>query len=146
MVTKHGVPARVWTDWDRDDFIAAFDGIVDAHNTIKAAAARHDGERLGSDREHHQRGCEGADPVWLSNTARPVLNGEARRITESGAGQQWCQINNLLPSARHDTDRLAMLDQVDASASDARPGRGSRGALRVATRRSFRHKRLTNLV
>ena len=52
--------------------------------------------------------------LGLSNTARSGLTGYVAGLSRQVAGS-GVTINNLLPGF-HDTDRLAMLDQVDATA------------------------------
>ena len=111
-----GPPPGMWTDWDRDDFIAAFDAnLLTPIALIKALLPGMMARGWGRIVNITSVAVKAPIPVLgLSNTARSGLTGYvagvSRQVASSGV-----TINNLLPGL-HDTDRLAMLDQVDASA------------------------------
>ena len=111
-----GPPPGTWTDWDRDDFIAAFDAnLLTPIALIKALLPGMMARGWGRIVNITSVAVKAPIPVLgLSNTARSGLTGYvagvSRQVASSGV-----TINNLLPGL-HDTDRLAMLDQVDASA------------------------------
>ena len=111
-----GPPPGMWTDWDRDDFIAAFDAnLLTPIALIKALLPGMMARGWGRIVNITSVAVKAPIPVLgLSNTARSGLTGYvagvSRQVASSGV-----TINNLLPGV-HDTDRLAMLDQVDASA------------------------------
>ena len=106
----------MWTDWDRDDFIAAFDAnLLTPIAMIKALLPSMMARGWGRIVNITSVAVKAPIPVLgLSNTARSGLTGYVAGVARQVAGS-GVTINNLLPGL-HDTDRLAMLDQVDASA------------------------------
>ena len=111
-----GPPPGMWTDWDRDDFIAAFDAnLLTPIALIKALLPRMMERGWGRIVNITSVAVKAPIPVLgLSNTARSGLTGYVAGVSRQVAGS-GVTINNLLPGL-HDTDRLAMLDQVDAAA------------------------------
>ena len=111
-----GPPPGMWTDWDRDDFIAAFDAnLLTPIALIKALLPGMTARGWGRIVNITSVTVKAPIPVLgLSNTARSGLTGYVAGVSRQVAGS-GVTINNLLPGL-HDTDRLAMLDQVDASA------------------------------
>ena len=111
-----GPPPGMWTDWDRDDFIAAFDAnLLTPIALIKALLPGMMARGWGRIVNITSVTVKAPIPVLgLSNTARSGLTGYVAGVSRQVAGS-GVTINNLLPGL-HDTDRLAMLDQVDASA------------------------------
>ena len=112
-----GPPPGMWTDWGRDDFIAAFDAnLLTPIALIKALLPAMMDRGWG--RLVNITLVAGKAPIpvlGLSNTARSGLTGYVAGVSRQVAGS-GVTINNLLPGL-HDTDRLAMLDKVDAAAS-----------------------------
>ena len=111
-----GPPPGMWTDWDRDDFIAAFDAnLLTPIALIKVLLPGMMARGWGRIVNITSVAVKAPIPVLgLSNTARSGLTGYVAGVSRQVAGS-GVTINNLLPGL-HDTDRLAMLDQVDASA------------------------------
>ena len=111
-----GPPPGIWTDWDRDDFIAAFDAnLLTPIALIKALLPSMMERGWGRIVNITSVAVKAPIPVLgLSNTARSGLTGYVAGVSRQVAGS-GVTINNLLPGL-HDTDRLAMLDQVDAAA------------------------------
>ena len=111
-----GPPPGMWTDWDRDDFIAAFDAnLLTPIALIKALLPGMTARGWGRIVNITSVTVKAPIPVLgLSNTARSGLTGYVAGVSRQVAGS-GVTINNLLPGL-HDTDRLAMLDQVDAPA------------------------------
>ena len=111
-----GPPPGMWTDWDRDDFIAAFDAnLLTPIALIKALLPGMMARGWGRIVNITSVAVKAPIPVLgLSNTARSGLTGYVAGVSRQVAGS-GVTINNLLPGL-HDTDRLAMLDQIDASA------------------------------
>ena len=111
-----GRPPGMWTDWSRDDFIAAFDAnLLTPIALIKATLPDMMERGWGRIVNITSVAVKAPIPVLgLSNTARSGLTGYVAGVSRQVAGS-GVTINNLLPGL-HDTDRLAMLDQVDASA------------------------------
>jgi len=110
-----GPPPGLWTDWDRDDFIAAFDAnLLTPIALIKALLPGMMARGWGRIVNITSVAVKAPIPVLgLSNTARSGLTGYVAGVSRQVAGS-GVTINNLLPGL-HDTDRLAMLDQVDAA-------------------------------
>ena len=111
-----GPPPGMWTDWDRDDFIAAFDAnLLTPIALIKALLPTMMDRGWGRIVNITSVAVKAPIPVLgLSNTARSGLTGYVAGVSRQVAGS-GVTINNLLPGL-HDTDRLAMLDKVDAAA------------------------------
>lgn len=105
-----GPPPGVWTDWDRDDFIAAVDAnmltpVALMQALVPGMAARGWGRVVNIT----SSSVKSPIPVLgLSNTARTGLTGFVAGTARQMAGQ-GVVINNLLPGI-HDTDRAAALD------------------------------------
>lgn len=123
-----GPPPGLWQDWDRDDFIAAFDANMLTPIALMQAVMPGMMDR-GWGRVVNITSQSVKAPIpalGLSNTARTGLTGfvagTARQVADKGV-----IINNLLPGI-HDTDRAQSLDQgvVEAqgvSMSEARAAR-----------------------
>ena len=111
-----GPPPGMWTDWGRDDFIAAFDAnLLTPIALIKALLPTMMDRGWGRIVNITSVAVKAPIPVLgLSNTARSGLTGYVAGVSRQVAGS-GVTINNLLPGL-HDTDRLAMLDKVDAAA------------------------------
>ena len=123
-----GPPPGLWSDWGRDDFIAAFDAnLLTPIALIKAALPGMMDRGWGRIVNITSVAVKAPIPVLgLSNTARSGLTGYVAGVSRQVAGS-GVTINNLLPGL-HDTDRLVTLDKVDAGArgiseEDARQAR-----------------------
>ena len=123
-----GPPPGMWSDWGRDDFIAAFDAnLLTPIALIKASLPGMMDRGWGRIVNITSVTVKAPIPVLgLSNTARSGLTGYVAGVSRQVAGS-GVTINNLLPGL-HDTDRLVMLDKVDAGArgiseDDARQAR-----------------------
>ena len=123
-----GPPPGMWSDWGRDDFIAAFDANLLTHIAlIKASLPGMMDRGWGRIVNITSVAVKAPIPVLgLSNTARSGLTGYVAGVSRQVAGS-GVTINNLLPGL-HDTDRLITLDKVDAGArgiseDDARQAR-----------------------
>ena len=123
-----GPPPGLWSDWGRDDFIAAFDAnLLTPIALIKAALPGMMDRGWGRIVNITSVAVKAPIPVLgLSNTARSGLTGYVAGVSRQVAGS-GVTINNLLPGL-HDTDRLVTLDKVDAGArgiseDDARQAR-----------------------
>ncbi|MEL7100637.1 MAG: SDR family oxidoreductase [Pseudomonadota bacterium] len=110
-----GPPPGMWTDWDRDDFIAALDANMLTPIALMTACLPGMMDR-GWGRVVNITSQSVKAPIpqlGLSNAARTGLTGyvagTARQVAPHGV-----TINNLLPGA-HDTDRITMLDQSIAT-------------------------------
>ncbi|HBZ42497.1 MAG TPA: short-chain dehydrogenase [Maritimibacter sp.] len=105
-----GPPPGVWTDWDREDFIAALDANMLAPIALIKALVPGMMERgWGRVVNITSRAVKAPIPaLGLSNSARAGLTGyvagTSRQIARSGV-----TMNNLLPGM-HDTDRVKGLD------------------------------------
>ena len=110
-----GPPPGMWTDWDRDDFIAAFDAnLLTPIALIKALLPGMMERGWGRIVNITSVAVKAPIPVLgLSNTARSGLTGYVAGVSRQVAGS-GVTINNLLPGL-HDTDRLLTLDKVDAA-------------------------------
>jgi len=105
-----GPPPGVWSDWERDDFIAALDGnmltpVALMQATLPGMIERHWGRVVNIT----SGSVKAPIPqLGLSNAARAGLTGfvagTARQVAGSGV-----TINNLLPGI-HATDRAIQLD------------------------------------
>jgi len=118
----------LWSDWGRDDFIAAFDAnLLTPIALIKASLPGMMDRGWGRIVNITSVAVKAPIPVLgLSNTARSGLTGYVAGVSRQVAGS-GVTINNLLPGL-HDTDRLVTLDKVDAGArgisvDDARQAR-----------------------
>ncbi|MCI2398046.1 SDR family oxidoreductase [Aliiroseovarius subalbicans] len=106
-----GPPPGLWTDWERDDFIAALDAnMLTPIALIKALVPGMMERGWGRVVNITSQAVKAPIPVLgLSNAARTGLTGyvagTSRQIAASGV-----TINNLLPGL-HDTDRAASLDK-----------------------------------
>ena len=111
-----GPPPGMWSDWTREDFIAAFDAnLLTPIAFIKALLPGMTARGWGRIVNITCVAVKAPIPVLgLSNTARSGLTGYVAGVSRQVAGT-GVTINNLLPGL-HDTDRLAMLDKVDAAA------------------------------
>ena len=123
-----GPPPGRWSAWGRDDFIAAFDAnLLTPIALIKASLPGMMDRGWGRIVNITSVTVKAPIPVLgLSNTARSGLTGYVAGVSRQVAGS-GVTINNLLPGL-HDTDRLVMLDKVDAGArgiseDDARQAR-----------------------
>ena len=123
-----GPPPGLWSDWGRDDFIAAFDAnLLTPIALIKASLPGMMDRGWGRIVNITSVAVKAPIPVLgLSNTARSGLTGYVAGVSRQVAGS-GVTINNLLPGL-HDTDRLITLDKVDAGArgiseEDARQAR-----------------------
>ena len=123
-----GPPPGMWSDWGRDDFIAAFDAnLLTPIALIKASLPGMMDRGWGRIVNITSVTVKAPIPVLgLSNTARSGLTGYVAGVSRQVAGS-GVTINNLL-TGLHDTDRHVMLDKVDAGArgiseDDARQAR-----------------------
>ena len=123
-----GPPPGIWSEWGRDDFIAAFDAnLLTPIALIKASLPGMMDRGWGRIVNITSVAVKAPIPVLgLSNTARSGLTGYVAGVSRQVAGS-GVTINNLLPGL-HDTDRLVTLDKVDAGArgiseEDARQAR-----------------------
>ena len=125
-----GPPPGMWTDWSRDDFIAAFDAnLLTPIALIKATLPEMMERGWGRIVNITSVAVKAPIPVLgLSNTARSGLTGYVAGVSRQVAGS-GVTVNNLLPGL-HDTDRLQTLDKVDAEAQGITEGaaRASRTA------------------
>ena len=105
-----GPPPGLWSDWDRDDFIAAIDANMLAPIAMmKACLPGMIERRWGRVVNITSQSVKAPIAILgLSNAARTGLTGyvagTARQVAEMGV-----TINNLLPGV-HDTDRIEALD------------------------------------
>jgi 3-oxoacyl-[acyl-carrier protein] reductase len=111
-----GPPPGMWSDWGRDDFIAAFDAnLLTPIALIKASLPGMMDRGWGRIVNVTSVAVKAPIPVLgLSNTARSGLTGYVAGVSRQVAGS-GVTINNLLPGL-HDTDRLVTLDKLDAGA------------------------------
>lgn len=125
-----GPPPGLWSDWDRDDFIAAFDANLLAPIALMQALIPAMADR-GWGRVVNITSFSVKAPIpvlGLSNTARTGLTGFVAGTARQVAGQGVI-INNLLPGI-HDTDRAAALDKgvVEAHGGSVDEARAARAA------------------
>ncbi len=105
-----GPPPGLWSEWGRDDFIAALDAnMLTPIALMKACLPAMMARGWGRVVNITSQSVKSPIPVLgLSNSARAGLTGyvagTARQVAEKGV-----TINNLLPGI-HDTDRAAALD------------------------------------
>jgi 3-oxoacyl-[acyl-carrier protein] reductase len=120
-----GPPPGLWSDWDREDFIAALDAnMLTPIALMKACLPAMMDRGWGRVVNVTSQSVKAPIPtLGLSNAARTGLTGyvagTARQVAEKGV-----TINNLLPGI-HDTDRAVSLDggvsrQKNISIEDAR--------------------------
>ncbi len=112
-----GPKAGMWMDWDRENFIAAFDSnLLAPIEMMKIALPKMMEKGWGRIVNITSQSVKAPIPVLgLSNTARAGLTGfvagTSRQVAPHGV-----TINNLLPGI-HATDRSAYLDEETAKAS-----------------------------
>ena len=106
-----GPPPGVWSDWDRDDFIAALDAnMLTPIALIKALVPAMMERGWGRVVNITSQSVKSPIPVLgLSNAARAGLTGYVGGTSRQVAGA-GVTINNLLPGI-HATDRAVSLDQ-----------------------------------
>lgn len=116
-----GPPPGNWLDWDRDDFIRAFDGNMLSAIALMQALVPGMMAR-GWGRVVNITSAAVRSPIaelGLSNTARTGLTGfvagMSRQVAASGV-----VVNNLLPGI-HATDRAVALDQNAAARAGTTP-------------------------
>ncbi len=110
-----GPPPGIWTDWQREDFIAALDAnlltpVAMMQALVPGMMAR------GWGRVVNITSLSVKSPIpvlGLSNTARTGLTGFVAGTSRQVAGA-GVTINNLLPGI-HDTDRAVALDRAVAA-------------------------------
>jgi len=116
-----GPPPGLWSDWSRDDFIAALDAnmltpIALMQATLPGMIARRWGRVVNITSQSVKSPIAA---LGLSNAARTGLTGfvagTARQVAPHGV-----TINNLLPGI-HDTDRATYLDANAARAANTTP-------------------------
>ena len=106
-----GPPPGDWRDWDRDDFIRAFDANMLSAIALMQAVVPGMMER-GWGRVVNITSGSVRSPIpvlGLSNTARAGLTGFVAGMSRQVAGHGVC-VNNLLPGI-HATDRADSLDK-----------------------------------
>ena len=125
-----GPPPGVWTDWNRDDFIAAIDtNMLSAVALMQALVPGMMARGWGRVVNITSRSVKAPIPaLGLSNTARAGLTGFVAGMSRQVAGS-GVTVNNVLPGS-HDTDRIRGMDLRNADA------RGIDLAEQVATRRA----------
>ncbi len=131
-----GPPPGMWSDWDRDDFIAALDANMLAPIALMKALLPGMIDRGWGRVVNITSGSVKAPipQLGLSNSARAGLTGyvagTARQVAEYGV-----TINNMLPGI-HATDRAESLDQgvMDAQGIDRDTARAQRQATIPARR------------
>ncbi|NBD28761.1 MAG: SDR family oxidoreductase [Alphaproteobacteria bacterium] len=116
-----GPPPGMWTDWARDDFIAALDANMLAPIAlIKALVPGMIDRGWGRVVNITSQSVKSPIPVLgLSNAARAGLTGYVAGTSRQVAGK-GVVINNLLPGI-HDTDRATALDGGVAKADGITP-------------------------
>src|SRR6056297_248430 len=113
-----GPPPGMWTDWEREDFIAALDAnMLTPIALIKALVPGMMERGWGRVVNITSQSVKAPIPVLgLSNSARAGLTGyvagTARQVAGSGVN-----INNLLPGS-HATDRATALESAVSKAQD----------------------------
>ena len=110
-----GPPPGIWSDWGRDDFLAAIEANMLTPIALMSAVMPGMAER-GWGRVVNITSQSVKAPIaalGLSNSARAGLTGyvagTARQVAPMGV-----IVNNLLPGA-HDTDRITALDNAAAA-------------------------------
>ncbi len=116
-----GPPPGLWSDWDRDDFVAALDAnMLTPIALMQAVLPGMIARRWGRVVNITSQSVKSPIPqLGLSNAARAGLTGfvagTARQVAPHGV-----TINNLLPGI-HDTDRGTALDAAAARAAGITP-------------------------
>ena len=116
VINAGGPPPGMWTDWGRDDFVAALDANMLTPIALMQALVPHmQAQGWGRVVNITSQSVKAPIPVLgLSNSARAGLTGfvagTARQVAPSGV-----TINNLQPGI-HATDRAVSLDAGVASA------------------------------
>ncbi|WP_134724844.1 SDR family oxidoreductase [Paracoccus luteus] len=121
-----GPPPGQWTDWDRDDFIRAFDGNMLSAIALMQALVPGMMDR-GWGRVVNITSAAVRSPIaqlGLSNTARTGLTGFVAGMSRQVADKGVC-VNNLLPGI-HDTDRATALDAGVSQAQGISPDQARR--------------------
>lgn len=116
-----GPPPGNWTDWTRDDFIAAIDANMLSAIALMQAVVPGMMERgWGRVVNITSRSVKAPIPaLGLSNTARTGLTGFVAGMSRQVAGS-GVTVNNVLPGT-HDTDRIRALDRRAAEAAGISP-------------------------
>jgi 3-oxoacyl-[acyl-carrier protein] reductase len=116
-----GPPPGVWTDWTRDDFIAAIDAnMLSAIALMQAIVPGMMDRGWGRVVNITSRSVKAPlAALGLSNTARAGLTGFVAGMSRQVAGA-GVTVNNLLPGS-HDTDRIRNLDRRGAEAAGISP-------------------------
>ena len=131
-----GPPPGLWSDWDRDDFIAALDANMLAPITLMKAYLPAMMDRGWGRVVNITSGSVKAPipQLGLSNAARAGLTGYVAGTSRQVAAQ-GVTINNLLPGI-HATDRATSLDQgvMAAQGIDMATARAQREATIPARR------------
>lgn len=138
-----GPPPGMWSDWDRDDFIAALDAnMLTPIALIKALIPAMIDKGWGRVVNITSQSVKSPIPVLgLSNAARAGLTGYVGGTSRQVAGS-GVTINNLLPGI-HATDRAVSLDKgvSDAQGISAEQAKTNREATipagRYGTRQEF---------
>lgn len=125
-----GPPPGIWSDWDRDDFIAALDAnMLTPIALMKALLPGMMDRGWGRVVNITSQSVKAPIPaLGLSNSARTGLTGYVAGTARQVAGK-GVTINNLLPGI-HDTDRAAALDAgvMKARGISAEEARAQRSA------------------
>ncbi|MCO4848281.1 MAG: SDR family oxidoreductase [Yoonia sp.] len=131
-----GPPPGLWSDWDRDDFIAALDANMLAPIALMKALLPGMIDRGWGRVVNITSGSVKAPipQLGLSNAARAGLTGYVAGTSRQVAGN-GVTINNMLPGI-HATDRANSLDQgvMDATGIDMDTARAQRQATIPAKR------------
>lgn len=116
-----GPPPGLWSDWDRDDFIAAIDGNMLTPVALMQAALPAMMDRGWGRIVNITSGSVKAPipQLGLSNAARAGLTGFVAGTARQVAGK-GVTINNMLPGI-HATDRAVMLDAGVSKAQGITP-------------------------
>ncbi|HCQ64723.1 MAG TPA: short-chain dehydrogenase [Rhodobacteraceae bacterium] len=111
-----GPPPGVWTDWNRDDFIAAIDAnMLSAVALMQAVVPGMMDRGWGRVVNITSRSVKAPIPaLGLSNSARAGLTGFVAGMSRQVAGA-GVTVNNVLPGS-HDTDRVRGMDRRNAEA------------------------------
>ncbi len=113
-----GPPPGMWSDWDREDFLAALEAnMLTPITLMKALVPGMIDKGWGRVVNITSQSVKAPIAVLgLSNSARAGLTGYVAGMSRQVAAQ-GVSINNLLPGS-HDTDRIASLDAGAAQKSD----------------------------